>query len=119
MSYREQLPEGCPPDEAEEINTRREVFRLVRNRTPTEEDFDHSAPRDRAMHSAASPSAKRVDCRFTLSVALQSGPCSSPASPACAGASSVDYNWKLVQVAFSRPAHPPTILGGRWRILIF
>ena len=39
MSYREQLPEGCPPDEAEEINTRREVFRLVRNRTPTEEDF--------------------------------------------------------------------------------
>ena len=39
MSYREHLPDGCPPDEAEEINTQREVFRLVRNRTPTEEDF--------------------------------------------------------------------------------
>ena len=26
------------------------------------------------MHSAASPSAKRVDCRFTLSVAIQRAP---------------------------------------------
>ena len=39
MSYREPLPDGCPPDEAVEIVEQREVFRLVRNRTPTEEDF--------------------------------------------------------------------------------
>lgn len=39
MSYREPLPEGCPPDDAEEITTSREVFRLVRTNPPTEEDF--------------------------------------------------------------------------------
>ncbi len=39
MSYREPLPEGCPPDAAEEIAASREVFRLVRNSPPTLEDF--------------------------------------------------------------------------------
>lgn len=39
MSYLEELPEGCPPDKAEEIRTRLEVFRLVRNARPSEEDF--------------------------------------------------------------------------------
>lgn len=39
MSYREPLPPGCPPDEAEEIETSREVFRLVRTNPPTEKDF--------------------------------------------------------------------------------
>lgn len=39
MSYREPLPEGCPPDTAEEIAAPREVFRLVRNSPPTLEDF--------------------------------------------------------------------------------
>ena len=39
MSYREPLPEGCPPDDAEEITTPREVFRLVRTNPPTEADF--------------------------------------------------------------------------------
>lgn len=39
MSYREPLPEGCPPDDAEEITTSREVFRLVRTNPSTEEDF--------------------------------------------------------------------------------
>src|SRR6516162_8369758 len=39
MSYREQLPEGCPPDAAEEIASPREVFRLVRSNPPTLDDF--------------------------------------------------------------------------------
>lgn len=39
MSYRETLPEGCPPDAGEEIAVSREVFRLVRGNPPTLEDF--------------------------------------------------------------------------------
>ena len=39
MSYREPLPEGCPPDAAEEIAAPREVFRLVRKSPSTLEDF--------------------------------------------------------------------------------
>lgn len=39
MCYREQLPDGCPPDNAEEISEPREVFRLVRTRPPTDDDF--------------------------------------------------------------------------------
>ncbi len=39
MIYREPLPEGCPPDAADEIAAAREVFRLVRNNPPTPDDF--------------------------------------------------------------------------------
>ncbi len=39
MSYRDPLPEGCPPDAAEEIGTERVVFRLVRTAPPTALDF--------------------------------------------------------------------------------
>ena len=39
MSYRETLPDGCPPDAAEEIAESREVFRLVRGNPPTLDDF--------------------------------------------------------------------------------
>lgn len=39
MHYREQLPDGCPPDSAEEISEPWEVFRLVRTRPPTDDDF--------------------------------------------------------------------------------
>lgn len=39
MSFRDQLPDGCPPNEAEEITWEREVFRLVRNDPPDEQDF--------------------------------------------------------------------------------
>ena len=40
MNYREPLPDGCPPDTAEEIVQPRDVFRLVRTDPPTEEDFE-------------------------------------------------------------------------------
>ena len=39
MRYREPLPDGCPPDIAEEIDVPRDVFRLVRTDPPTETDF--------------------------------------------------------------------------------
>lgn len=39
MSYRDPLPEGCPPDAAEEISTSRAGFRLVRSDPPTLDDF--------------------------------------------------------------------------------
>lgn len=37
--FRESLPEGCPPTEAEEINDTKVVFRLVRTDTPDDSDF--------------------------------------------------------------------------------
>lgn len=39
MNYREPLPDGCPPDDAEEITERRIVYRLVRTNPPTDDDF--------------------------------------------------------------------------------
>jgi len=39
MSYREPLPEGCPPAEADEVKAVREVFRLVQGNPPTDVDF--------------------------------------------------------------------------------
>jgi hypothetical protein len=39
MTYREPLPESCPPLEAEEITTVREVYRLVRSNPPQDDDF--------------------------------------------------------------------------------
>jgi hypothetical protein len=37
--YREQLPDKCPPEAAQEISTNTEVFRLVKSNPATEEDF--------------------------------------------------------------------------------
>lgn len=39
MSYRETLPEGCPPAAAVEVTAERVVFRLVRANPPGEADF--------------------------------------------------------------------------------
>lgn len=39
MTYREPLPDNCPPDAAEAINAPRIVYRLVRNIPPTDADF--------------------------------------------------------------------------------
>lgn len=38
-SFREALPEGCPPTESEEITDTKVVFRLVRTGTPDDGDF--------------------------------------------------------------------------------
>ena len=39
MTYREPLPDDCPPDEAEEITSPHLVYRLVRNIPPIHDDF--------------------------------------------------------------------------------
>lgn len=39
MRYREPLPQGCPPEAAEEISSAWGVFRLVRTNPPTDSDF--------------------------------------------------------------------------------
>ena len=39
MLYREPLPDDCPPNDAEEIDAARFVYRLVRNNPPTDGDF--------------------------------------------------------------------------------
>ena len=39
MTYREPLPDNCPPDTADEITSPRLVFRLVRNNPSTDDDF--------------------------------------------------------------------------------
>ncbi len=39
MTYREPVPEDCPPDDAEEVIEPLIVFRLVRNNPPTYDDF--------------------------------------------------------------------------------
>jgi hypothetical protein len=39
LEYREPLPARCPPEDAEEIVTKRRVYRLVRNNPPTLDDF--------------------------------------------------------------------------------
>lgn len=39
MTYREPLPEDCPPEDADEITAPRVVYRLVRNNPPADDDF--------------------------------------------------------------------------------
>ena len=39
MTYREPLPEDCPPEESEDITEPLIVFRLVWNNPPTDDDF--------------------------------------------------------------------------------
>ena len=39
MTYREPLPEDCPPETAEEITAPRIVYRLVRHNPPIDDDF--------------------------------------------------------------------------------
>ena len=39
MRYREELPPGCPPEDAEEIEEPRVLFRLARTLPPTDQDF--------------------------------------------------------------------------------
>ena len=39
MPYRETLPQGCPPGNADEIRSPRVIHRLVRSNPPTDDDF--------------------------------------------------------------------------------
>ena len=59
MRYREPLPQGCPPDAAEEISTAWRVFRLVRTNPPTDRDF-RSQRAERPAHGFRSVSECRA-----------------------------------------------------------
>lgn len=65
MTYREPLPEGCPPDSAEEITVTRKVFRLIRTVPPTDDDFRSQREETRSVTTAEYPSAKCVACQST------------------------------------------------------
>ena len=59
MTYREPLPEGCPPDGAEAITAPRVVYRLVRSSPPTDYDFrSQRAERPAARFSASECQAR-------------------------------------------------------------
>lgn len=60
MTYREPLPESCPPEAAEEITSDRLLFRLVKTLPPTEDDFK-------------SQRALRPDVSFDVSECLARG----------------------------------------------
>ena len=61
MSYREPLPEGCPPAEAEEVTAAREIFRLVRGNPATERDFrSQRAERPKAVFQVTECQARRL-----------------------------------------------------------
>ena len=69
MSYREPLPEGCPPDAAEEITAPREVFRLVRNNPPVLDDFrSQRAEKPKAVFQVSN--VRLAGCRFSPNVAI-------------------------------------------------
>lgn len=66
MTYREPLPEGCPPDDAEEINAPRVVYRLVRSDRQPMTTSGHSGRRGRprvSTHQSAKPAGYR--CSLT------------------------------------------------------
>jgi hypothetical protein len=49
VSYREPLPDGCPPEDSDIVLTERVVFRIVKTNPPTEDDFrSQRAERPRA-----------------------------------------------------------------------
>ena len=68
MTYREPLPEECPPEEAEEVNTPRPVYRLVSSVPPTDGDFlSQRAKHPKARFSASECIARGVSVFSNLS----------------------------------------------------
>ena len=81
MSYREELPEDCPPDAAEEIAAARDVFRLVRTNPPALDDFrSQRAEKPQAVFHVTECQARgvsvfsqRKDCERLLKLAHMRG----------------------------------------------
>ena len=73
MTYREPLPENCPPDEAEAIDATRLVYRLVRNNPPTDDDFQsqRAARPDRVFHDVTECQARGLSVFVSRNVAEQ------------------------------------------------
>ena len=62
--YKEQLPEGCPPDTAKYITETQEFFRLVVTNPPTDDDFRSQRSENPSQNSIMSLSAKLVGSLF-------------------------------------------------------
>jgi hypothetical protein len=73
MTYREPLPDDCPPDEADEITSPRVVYRLVRNNPPADEDFiSQRAQRpDRVFRNINECQARGLSVRTDLDSAVE------------------------------------------------
>ena len=67
MTYREPLPDDCPPDQAEEINSPRVVYRLVRNNPPNDDDFRSQ----RVFRNATECRARGLSVRTDLDSATE------------------------------------------------
>ena len=73
MTYREPLPDNCPPDTAEEIITPRIVYRLVRSNPPSDDDFrSQRAERpDRIFRHITECQARGLSVRNDLDSAME------------------------------------------------
>ena len=71
MTYREPLPEGCPPEDSEEIAEPLVVYRLVRNNPPSDDDFrSQRAERpDRVFRPVTECQARGVSVFASLNIA--------------------------------------------------
>lgn len=59
QEYREPLPEGCPPEDAAEINSQMRVYRLVNALPPCEDDFrSQRAERPNAVFPRSVPECR-------------------------------------------------------------
>ena len=68
MTYREPLPDDCPPDEAEEITSPRLVYRLVGGVPPTDDDFrSQRAEKPNAQFNVSECRARGVSVFTNLS----------------------------------------------------
>ena len=73
MTYREPLPDNCPPDTADEITSRRLVYRLVHNNPPTDGDFQSQRAErpDRIFRDVTECQARGMSVFASRSVAEQ------------------------------------------------
>ena len=73
MTYREPLPDDCPPDEAEEITSPRLVYRLVRNNPPGDEEFrsQRAEQPDRVFRNISECQARGLSVRTDLDSAVE------------------------------------------------
>ncbi len=73
MTYREPLPDNCPPDEAEEITSPRLVYRLVRHNPPTDDDFwsQRAEGPDRVFRNISECQARGLSVRTDLDSAVE------------------------------------------------
>ena len=108
MTYREPLPEGCPPDDAEEITAPRVVYRLVQSNPPTDDDFQSQrAERPTTRFNASECQARGVsvfadrrDVERQMEV------------PRLRRSAVAESSWPRERAASRRPAAAPTTPGG-------